>query len=91
MKKKLLRKYISIIFIFATLLGIFHNHNDLKEHNDCKVCTVQHNMTDIDTPVDVCYITLFSTISEATIVALTKLQTQKKHFTFGARAPPFFS
>ena len=91
MKKKLLSKYISIVFIFATLLGVFHHHNDLKQHNDCKICIVQHNIIDIDTPVDVCYVTLFATVSEATIVTLEKLQTQKKHFTFSARAPPFFS
>jgi len=91
MKDKLIVKFINIIFVLATFLSALHHHNDLQEHNDCQVCIISYNITDIDTPVDVYYITLFSTISEATIATLEKLQTQKKHFTFGARAPPFFS
>jgi hypothetical protein len=90
MKQKLIIKYISIIFIFATFIGSMHHHNDLQEHNDCKICTIQHNIINIDTPTAVCYLTLFTTQSEATVVNLKKFQIQSKHFTFSARAPPHF-
>ena len=91
MKQNFAVKYISIIVMLASFMGSFHHHNDLKQHNDCKICTIQHNVTDIDIPVDVSYLTLFSIQAEATIARLTNLQPQATHFTFSARAPPLFS
>ena len=72
-------------------MGSMHHHNDMQSHSDCQICTIQNNVTDIDTPSDVNYLVLFSTISEATLSSLENLQTEKKHFTFSARAPPLFS
>ena len=91
MKQKLIVKYISIIVILSSFMGSFHHHNDLKQHNDCKICTLQHNINDIDTPVDVSYLTLFSLRSEATVTELQSLHTQKYLSTFSARAPPLSS
>jgi len=91
MKQKLIIKYISIIFAFATFMGTFHHHNDLKKHNDCQICTIQNSIADMDTPMDVTYLTLLSLISESTITTLENLQTQKDYRTFSARAPPFYS
>jgi len=91
MRQKILIKYISIIFVISTFMSSFHHHNDLQEHNNCQICIVQSNIADIDTPTDVTYLTLFSTPSEATLVNLQNLQTQKQHLTSTARAPPLFS
>ena len=91
MKQNFVVKYISIIVMLASFMGSFHHHNDLKQHNDCKICTIQHNVTDIDTPADVTYLTLFTIHSEATIARLINFQVEENHFTFSARAPPLFS
>jgi len=91
MKNKLIVRYISIIFIIASFVGLLHHHNDLKQHSDCQICTIQHNVTDIDTPVEVIYIKLFSTLCEA---ILSKPNTPIKvtcSLSFSARAPPFYS
>ena len=91
MKQKFVVKYISIIVILASFMGSLHHHNDLKPHNDCQICTIQHNVTDIDTPIDVSYLTLFSIHSEATISTVANLQQEATYFTSLARAPPLFS
>jgi len=91
MKQNLVVKYISIIFLIATFMSSMHYHNDMHEHNDCKICTVQHNVADIDTPTDVNYLSFFTKISETTFLDFQNLQTQKIDLTFSARAPPFLS
>jgi len=91
MREKLIVRYISIIFIIATFMGSLHHHDDLRTHSDCQICSIQHNVADIDTPIDVSYLTLFSATSEATFVSLENLQTKKQQLTFSARAPPLFS
>ena len=91
MKQKFIVKYISIIFIFATFMTSFHHHNDMQEHDDCQICTIQNNIVDIDTPIDITYFTILSTVSESITLSLENLQTQKDHKTFSARAPPFYS
>ena len=88
MGQKLIIKYISIIFVIATFMGSLHHHNDMQEYNDCQICTVQNNISDIDTPLDVNYLTIFSVACEATVANLENLQTKKQHLTFSARAPP---
>ncbi len=47
---KLAKKYFLSLFIVATFLGVFHHHNDFQSHNDCQICTIQHNIADADTP-----------------------------------------
>jgi hypothetical protein len=91
MKKKLLVKYISIIFMIATFMGSLHHHNDLQEHNNCQICTISHNVANIDTPIDVNYLVLFTIVSEATLASLPNFQIEKQKLTFSARAPPLFS
>jgi len=91
MKQNFVVKYISIIVILASFMGSFHHHNDLKQHNDCQICTIQHNVTDIDTPADVSYLTLFTIVLEATLASLPNFQIEKQNLTFSARAPPSFS
>jgi len=91
MKQKLLVRYISIIVMLASFMGSMHHHSDVKQHSDCQICTIQHNVTDIDTPVDISYLTLFFLDSVATIVTLTNLQTQTLNLSVSARSPPLFS
>jgi hypothetical protein len=84
-------RYISIIFAIATLMGSMHHHDDMRTHTDCKVCMVQQNIVDIDTPIEIDYLTLFSRVSESTLVNLQILHIQKVNLAFSARAPPFYS
>ena len=90
MKYKFLKKYFSIVFVVATLMGVFHHHNDLKTHADCQICTIQSSIADADTPVETLYLTPLKQISEATLTSLEK-PLQKEHLTpLIARAPPLF-
>ena len=70
MKYNFLKKYLSILFLASTLLGSMHHHNDLKQHNDCKICTIKASMSNADTPVDVLYVTQLDIFHEAIIKQL---------------------
>ena len=91
MEYSFLRKYLSIIFLVATLFGALHHHNDLKQHNDCKICTIQTSMADADMPVDRLYITQLDIFHEAIIKQLFNLHTIKCINPLNARAPPHIS
>jgi len=91
MKKKLIVKYLSIVFVFATLLATLHHHNDFQEHNDCQICTIQNSIADADTPSDTIYITLLTLPSKRVITHLQNLQAQVSEHILSARAPPLFS
>jgi flagellar basal body rod protein FlgB len=77
--------------MFATLLGAMHHHNDLKQHNNCQVCTIQANIANADTPVDVVYLTQLDIYSESIVAELKNLHAQKPTTHLFPRAPPFFS
>ncbi|UCN00387.1 hypothetical protein LCX93_00290 [Sulfurimonas sp. SWIR-19] len=85
------KKYLSIIFIIATFIGVFHHHNDLKQHNDCKICTVQSNLSHADTPVAVDYLTELEILHESIITPLISLHVKQVYTTLHARAPPKIS
>jgi len=87
MLKKIVKKYFSILFIVATILASMHHHNDLQTHSDCKVCMLQSNLFNSDTPEDVSYLTLFAFHSEA-VVSLFPLYSVTLLSTLHARAPP---
>jgi len=91
MIKVWLRKYFTIVFMLATLLGSMHHHNDLKQHNNCQICTLQSSLSHADTPVDTLYITKLTLVSEATIADLSHLVANPTQILLQARAPPKFS
>jgi len=88
---KLFRQYLSALFIVAMSMGVFHHHNDLKQHNDCQICTISHNLIDIDTPIEVSYLTTLTLQSESITVKLTSLHQKAVISTLQVRAPPLFS
>ena len=88
MIKRWLKTYFSIIFVFSTMLGILHHHNDLKIHNDCQICTIQSNFFSADTPSDTLELTKLEFFSEATLGSLFDLVTIEKQTYLHARAPP---
>ncbi len=90
MIRRFLRKYLSIVFMLATLLGAMHHHNDLKQHNDCQICTIQSNIVNADTPVDVVYLTQLDIYAESIVAEFENLHAQKFTIHFFSRAPPFF-
>ena len=86
-----LKKYISIIFLISTFMGVFHHHDNLKQHNDCQICIIQSNISDIDTPVDVFYLNSLNKYSQKSISKLFNLHINLVTTTFKARAPPKIS
>ncbi len=86
-----LRKYFSILYLLATLLGVLHHHDDLKQHNDCKICLVKSNLTHADTPDDAVFLPPVNFISEPTSGKLSVIVITAKPTSLQARAPPKFS
>ena len=80
-------KYLSIIFILATFMGVFHHHSDLKQHNDCKICTVQSSLAHADTPVDAHYLTYIEIFTESILTPLASLHVKQVYNFIQARAP----
>lgn len=91
MTKSFIVKHISIIFILATFTGFLHQHTDLMQHNDCKICTIQNTLLNADTPTSVVYITMLDIQPQAIINSPLVFISKKKYYTFSARAPPLFS
>jgi len=91
MINRFFKKYLSIIFIIATFIGVFHHHSDLKQHNDCKICTIQSSIANADTPVDVVYITNLDLFYDSIVSPLQNLHVKKISYQLQARAPPKIS
>ena len=91
MINRFFRKYLTIIFITATFMGVFHHHNDLKQHNDCKICIIQSNLAQVDTPVEVQYLTSLELLNESIATAHISLHVKQVHNYFQVRAPPKIS
>jgi len=72
-------------------MGVFHHHDDLKQHSDCKICMTQSNIANGDTPVVVVYLSALDSISDYIVVKLTNLHSKKTKNYVNARAPPFIS
>ncbi len=85
------KKYLSIFFILATFMGVFHHHDDLKQHNDCQICTIQSNISNADTPTQTVYLTQIEQLSESVLTKLESFENSKIISTLKARAPPTIS
>jgi len=91
MIQRFVKKYLSIVFVIATLLSVLHHHNDLKQHSDCQICTVQSNITNADTPIQPLYITQLDLHQESVLGTYFTPYYIKTTSTLHPRAPPFFS
>ncbi len=91
MIKRWLRKYLSIVYVLASLLGVLHHHDDLKQHQDCQICTIQSTLSHSDTPCDTNYLSEILRISEATQGAFFSPTFVDVHISLQARSPPFSS
>lgn len=85
------KNYFSIIFVVASLIGVFHHHNNLQAHSDCQICTIQSSIADADTPVQTFYLSTLKHISESTLTPLFSLIQKKNTHSLQARAPPHIS
>ncbi len=72
-------------------MGVFHHHDDLKQHNDCQICTVQSSIANADTPVETLYVSSVHLASESIITTLTHLCSSQTQRNIQVRAPPFIS
>jgi len=88
MRLSFLQKYFSIIFLVASLLGSMHYHNDLQQHNDCKICTIQASMAHADTVVYVSYVSHLDIFHEAIIKQPVSFYSTEFINPLNARAPP---
>jgi len=91
MLRRFFKKYFVIIFIIATFMGVFHHHNDFKQHLDCKIHLLKTNLAAIDTPVEVAYLTQLSVVSDAVVTPLFNLHSDLNQKSFHSRAPPKIS
>ena len=91
MRNRFIHKYISIIFLLASLMGALHHHSDLQKHNDCQICTIQSNIVDVDTPTETLYLTELLLTSDATITRLPQFFTLHTQIQQHSRAPPKLS
>ena len=86
-----LRKYFTVIYLLATLLGVLHHHNDFKQHNDCKICLVKSNLAHADTPDDTAFLPPVDFISEPALGRHFVIVITARPTSLLARAPPKFS
>jgi len=82
------RKYLSTIFLFATLMGSMHHHKDMQVHSDCKICVVHANIIHGNTSDTPFYLGDYQLYSEAIFTPLKSLHVNIYTTTFNSRAPP---
>jgi len=85
---KILKKYLSIVFLLAVFLTSFHHHNDLKSHPNCPICVIQRNVTNADTPPDVEYIVDLNLKYEIVLEKLVSIHNYNYKNSLHQRAPP---
>ena len=91
MRNRFIHKYISIIFLLASLMGALHHHNDLQKHSDCQICTIQSNIVDIDTPTEILYLTKILLTADVTLTSIPQFVTLHIENQQHSRAPPQLS
>ena len=91
MKRRWLKKYLVIVFIISTFIGVFHHHNDLKQHNECQICTVQSSIANADMPTETVYLSEIKIYSEEVESNFPTFSKNRNRILLKARAPPFFS
>lgn len=89
--KRFVSKYVGIVLLLATMMGAFHHHNDLKQHNDCQICTIQSTIFDADTPQKNVYLWELENVSEAIFLPLARFHAYGLISNLHSRAPPEFS
>jgi hypothetical protein len=87
---KLIKKYFSIVFLLSAFLSVTHHHNDLQTHSDCKICVLQSNVVNADTPIITNYLPNIE-LHYQKIIFLTQSYTEYKRNFSHIRAPPSFS
>jgi len=88
---KILKKYLSIVFLLSVFLTSFHHHNDLKSHSNCPICVIQRNVTNADTPPDVEYIVDLDLKYEIVLEKLVSIHNYNYKNSLHQRAPPYNS
>ena len=83
-----LKKYFAIVFAFSILLGVFHHHNDLKQHNECQICQINANLSVGDTPSETSTAYLLEAKKETPQTPLASQTTKKLPTSYQTRAPP---
>ena len=85
------KKFFALFYIIVTFLTVFHQHSDLKQHNDCKVCVVKSNIVDADTPTQHLYLSDIQIFSDSILKGLIQLDQKNTYSYKKSRAPPQIS
>ena len=88
---KLFKKYFSFIFLISIFLTSLHHHNDLKTHTDCKICVLQSNTKNVDTPPQHTYLSNIVVVYNEIYVDKTTTYHKAIINPLHTRAPPSFS
>ena len=88
---KILKKYLSIVFLLSVFLTSFHHHNNLKSHPNCPICIIQRNVTNADTPPDIEYIVDLDLKYEIVLEKLISIYSYNYKNSLHQRAPPYNS
>ncbi|SFV67904.1 hypothetical protein MNB_SM-4-1186 [hydrothermal vent metagenome] len=91
MIKRWLRKYLTTVFVLATLMGVFHQHSDLIVHEDCQICTIASSIADGDMPSPKVYLSEVEQVSQTLETNFLLVYTKTLYNSLNARAPPKFS
>lgn len=85
---KKFRNLFSIVFVVATLLSSLHHHKDLQSHSDCKICTLQYDLSSGDIPSETVSISDIEPFSEAILSTLNSFEKRSAQTSLNSRAPP---
>ncbi len=88
MNKHVVKVYIAIVFLVITLMGSFHHHDDLAQHDDCQLCVILAHSNYSDVPSDVVYLGEVRHILESIPPKYENLYAFIKITDLNSRAPP---
>ncbi len=86
-----LRRYFIVVYLLATLFGVLHHHDDLKQHTDCKICLIKLTLSYADTPDDAVVLAPVDFLSAPVQGKLSVAVISRIPTSLQARAPPKLS
>jgi len=86
---KVLKRYLGIVYLISIFLTVTHHHNDLNIHNDCKICILQSDITNSDTPPTYTSLVDIENIYEVVVVDTDTTYIQEIQNLLRQRAPPY--
>jgi hypothetical protein len=86
---KTFKRYIGIFYFLSIFLSLTHHHNDLKLHNDCKICILQSDILNSNTPPQTIFLSNIGNFQEEIVADVDIALIQKIKTSLHQRAPPY--